>query len=281
MRFSAVYCGLCRVLTQRYGAAVSMILNYDFTFLAILVSDKEGEKGHGRCIPHPFKGRDYYLSDSALELAADCSVILSWWQLQDGAVDHTGLKRAAYQLSGTALSGAYQKARAFRPEFDRIVGIKLRELSRLEEENCTSMDRAADTFAQLMQSIAVEITDPVKNRVLSQFFYHLGRWIYLIDAVDDLKKDFEQGNYNPLINRFSLQQGVLTEEARASVVVSLDHSIRLMAAAFELWDFSVWSPIIRATVYEGLFGVGKAVLEGTFQAGQKPKLIFGREEETI
>ena len=280
-RFSAVYCGLCRVLSQRYGAPVSMILNYDFTFLALLLAEQEGEKGHGRCVPHPVKGRSYYLADGALELAADCSVILSWWQLQDGAVDHTGLKRAAYRLGGTALSGAYQKARAFRPKFDRIVADKLKELSCLETENCASMDQAADTFAQLMQSIAVEVADPVKNRVLSQFFYHLGRWIYLIDAVDDLKKDFEQGNYNPLITRFSLQDGVLSEEARAGVVLSLDHSIRLMAAAYELWDFGVWSPIIRATVYEGLFGVGKAVLEGTFQAGAKLSLNFGRDEETI
>lgn len=281
MRFSAVYCGLCRVLSHRYGPAVSLILNYDFTFLALLLAEQEGERRHGRCVPHPLRGRDYYEGSPALELAADCSVILAWWQLQDGAADHGGIKKAAAQCSSAALNRAYRKAKAFRPRFDREVSARLAELSRLEAENCSSMDQTADTFARLLQSIADEVEDPVKRRVLDQFFYHLGRWIYLIDAIDDLAKDFKQGNYNPLIPRFSLQTGLLTEEARSCVVLSLDHSIRLMASAYELWDFGVWSPIIRSTVYEGLFGVGKAVLEGTFQAGVRPVLHSGRDEETI
>ena len=127
-RFSAVYCGLCRTLAQRYSPAVSMILNYDFTFLALLLAEQESEKQHGRCIPHPLKGRDYYVGSPALELAADCSVILAWWQLQDGVADHGGLKRTAYRASAAALNGAYRRARAFRPDFDRVVGTKLAEL---------------------------------------------------------------------------------------------------------------------------------------------------------
>ena len=102
-----------------------------------------------------------------------------------------------------------------------------------------------------------------------------------MDAVDDLEEDFASGNYNPLIRRFSLQEGKLSEEARRSLVISLDGSIRLMAAAYELWDFGVWSPIIRATVYEGLFCVGKAVLEGTFQAGDTWFRIGGRNKEQL
>ena len=119
----------------------------------------------------------------------------------------------------------------------------------------------------------------MKRRVLEQMLYHLGRWIYLVDAADDLAEDFASGSYNPLICRFSLEKGELTEEARESLTVSLDHSIRLMAAAFELWDFGVWSPIIRAAVYEGLFLVGGAVLEGTFQANDMR--IAGRNKEQL
>ena len=65
------------------------------------------------------------------------------------------------------------------------------------------------------------------------------------------------------------------------MVVSLDHSIRLMAAAYELWDFGAWSPIIRAVVYEGLFHVGRAVLEGTFQAGGISFRAAGRNKEQL
>ena len=64
-------------------------------------------------------------------------------------------------------------------------------------------------------------------------------------------------------------------------MVSLDHSVRLMAAAFELWDFGAWSGLIRSTVYEGLFLVGRAVLEGTFQANDMALRIGGRNKEQL
>ena len=121
----------------------------------------------------------------------------------------------------------------------------------------------------------------MKRRVLAQLLYHLGRWVYLVDAADDLAKDFASGSYNPLICRYGLTGGELTEEAREGLAVSLDHSIRLMAAAYELWDFGVWSPIIRATVYEGLFLVGRAVLEGTFQAGDAGFRMAARNKEQL
>lgn len=279
-QFSAVYCGLCRTLGERYGLSARFILNYDFAFLALLLSDAAApEMLHQGCLAHPFKGRDHYLSNAALELAADCSVILAWWQLKDGVQDHGVLGGMKYRAAAAALASAYHKAREKRPEFDRSTQEHLQRLAELEAQRCPSMDEAADTFAQLLQGIGREVEDSVKSRVLEQMLYHLGRWIYLVDAVDDLTDDFKTGSYNPLIPRFSLTSGELTGEARETLVVSLDHSVRLIAAAFELWDFGDWSSIIRSTVYEGLFFVGKAVLEGTFHAGHTLKP--GRDEEHL
>lgn len=281
-RFSAVYCGLCRTLGRRYGGAAQMILNYDFAFLALLLAEpEEGERAHRRCLPHPVKGRDYYVESEALDLAADHSVILAWWQVQDAIADHTPVQAAKYRAVSAALAPAYHRAKTLRPAFDQAVARQLEELHALERDNCPSMDRAADTFARLLQSAAGEVAHPVKRRVLEQLLYHLGRWIYLIDAADDLAEDFASGGYNPLIGRFALAEGRLTQEARHELVLSLDNSIRLMAAAYELWDFGVWGPIIQATVYEGLFSVGRAVLEGTFHAGGRKRKSVGRDEEQL
>lgn len=281
-RFNAVYCGLCRTLRDRYGAVAQFILNYDFTFLAVLLSGQdEPETAHRGCPAHPIAGRDYYRETDALALAADCSVILAWWQIQDAIQDHSGAERIKFRAAAAALRGAYRRARKLRPSFDQSAREHLEQLARLEKERCASMDRAADAFALLLQGIGREVDEPVKARVLEQFFYHLGRWIYLVDAADDLEQDFADGSYNPLIERFSLKSGSLTEEAKEALAFSLDHSIRLMGAAYELWDFGVWSPIIRSTVYEGLFCVGKAVLEGTFQASDMPFRIDGRDKEQL
>lgn len=280
-RFSAMYCGLCRTLGRRCGKAAPFILNYDFTFLAVLLAPAEPEAPlHRRCAIHPLRGRDYFPENAALELAADCSVILAWWQLRDAIQDEKGLE-AKYRAAALALGPAYRRARQKRPEFDRSTRQHLAELSQLEEERCPSMDQAADTFARLLQSAAGEVNDTVKRRILEQVLYHLGRWIYLVDAADDLAKDFTSGSYNPLIYRYGLTEGKLTEDARESLVLSLDHSIRLMAAACELWDFGVWTPIIQATVYEGMFLVGQAVLEGTFQAADTLFSPGGRDEDKL
>lgn len=279
-RFGSIYCGLCRTLDERYGLSARFILNYDFAFLALLLSEPTApERLHRGCIAHPFQGRDYYAPNEALALAADCSLILAWWQLRDGVRDHSFAGGMKYRAAAAVLERAYHKAREYRPEFDRSTCELLDKLNELEAAGCASMDEAADTFAQLLQGISREVSDPTKARVLSQMFYHLGRWIYLVDAVDDLEDDFRSGSYNPLIHRFSLSGGELTEEAKEELVLSLDHSIRLIAAAFELWDFGDWGGIIRSVVYEGLFCVGKAVFEGTFHAA--PVRKRGRDEEHL
>ncbi len=280
-RFRAAYCGLCRVLGERYGLAARCILNYDFTFLALLLWPPEVEEAVCRpCIAHPVHGRECLPANPALELAADCSVILAWWQARDALADPGGGKLAYRALSG-ALSGAYERASSCRPAFDSGTREQMERLGRLERENCPTMDEPADTFARLLSGVSAEVADPVKRRVLEQLLYHLGRWIYLVDAADDLAGDFASGSYNPLIPRFSLHSGALPEEAKETLAASLDHSIRLMGAAFELWDFGLWSNIIRATIYEGLFLVGKSVLDRTFHARRWPRSALGRSKETL
>ena len=280
-RFRRAYCGLCHTLGRRYGAGARMILNYDFTFLAVLLSDpEEAAPCCGRCVSSPLRPRAYQPASPALELAADESVILAWWQLRDDIQDG-GWPSLKSRSAALLLWGAYERARRSRPAFDEATRRQLSALSRLEAERCPSMDQAADTFALLLQSAALQVEDGVKRRVLEQALYHLGRWIYLVDAADDLAEDFASGAYNPLIYRYHLTEGHLTEAARASLAASLDHSIRLMAAACALWDFGVWTPIIHATVYEGLFLVGQAVLEGTFQAADWRIAPGGRDEEQL
>lgn len=269
-RFGRTYCGLCHTLGERYGAAARFILNYDFTFLAILLSGpKEGPVHHGRCAAHPVHGRDWLESNDALALAADESVILAYWQARDGVGDHDWFHGLKYRGVSAVLESAYRKAASVRPDFDESTRRQLSLLAALEQEYCPSMDRAADTFAILLQGAAQEVDEPVRRRVLEQLLYHLGRWVYLVDAADDLKKDAASGDYNPVSLRYGLSGGVWTSESRQSFAATLDHSVHMMTTAFELWDFGVWTPVLEKTLYTGLFRVGKAVLDGTFRQGRK------------
>lgn len=269
-RFRKRYCGLCHTLGRRYGFSSRFILNYDFTFLSILLSNgRESDGDSGRCPVSPFKKHPFDCTDSAMELSADESVILAWWQLQDSIRDHDfrgGLKDRI--LSGV-LHPAYRKAAALRPEFDRHTRRQLQKLSELEDKKCASIDAAADTFAELLAFAADFSEDVTRRRILRQMLYHLGRWIYLIDAADDLKEDTESGDYNPLPLRYHLKNGILDDKSRRKFEITLDHSVHMIASAYELWDFGCWSAILEKTIYTGLFQVGKAVLDGRFHSSQK------------
>lgn len=132
--FQAAYCGLCHTLGKRYGATGRMILNYDLTFLAMLLSEGGGtcEK---RCAVHPVRKRRCACGDAAMDVAADMSVILTWWQIQDGIADHGFFKGLKYRAAALLLRRAYRKAQRRQPDFDKETQRHLTALAALEKEN--------------------------------------------------------------------------------------------------------------------------------------------------
>ena len=263
--FQAVYCGLCHELGRKYGFSARFVLNFDFTFLAILLSEAGAPACTScRCIAHPCKARCVMAHTASLEVAADHSIVLAWWQLRDHIKDHGLLKSLPYRLAALFLRSAYRKASRCVPEFDASVQRHLSDLAAREREHCASLDQAAEPFAALMADIAAVAPDELHRRVMAEIFYHLGRWIYLVDAADDLKKDFEAGYYNPLRYRYGLTDGTLDEKTQQEVALSLDLSVHRMASAYALLERGVWSNILDSIFYESLYGIGNAVLKGTY-----------------
>lgn len=263
--FESVYCGLCHELGRKYGFSARFVLNFDFTFLAILLSEAgEPECTSCRCIAHPCRARCVMTHAQSLETAADHSIVLAWWQLRDHIADHGLFRSLPYRLASLFLRRAYRKARSCAPSFDEAVQRHLAELSACERECCASVDRAAEPFAALMADMAAVVPDGPRRRVMAELFYHLGRWIYLVDAADDLKKDVANSCYNPLRYRYALTSGELDEKTRQEVALLLDLSVHRMADAYALLERGVWSNILDSFFYESLYGIGNAVLNGTY-----------------
>ena len=268
--YRAVYCGLCRCMRRRYGLLAPMFLNYDFTFLALLLEEPEERftPCRGRCHANPLLKKSMCQTSPALETAADESVVLTWWQLRDRAADSGLWGGRPARVLALLLTPAYRKAARRRPEFDRTVRESLEKLAVLEAEGCSSMDRAADTFAVLLRGAAPQTGDGSRDRVLGQLLYHLGRWIYLIDAQDDLEEDRESGNYNAVAARFGW------EGDGEAMRRTLDHSLNLMASAAQLADFGCRRPVIENILYLGLPLVQRAVFDGSWKQIKKQKKIW-------
>ena len=282
-RFRAAYCGLCHTLGKRYGFPARFLLNFDFTLLAILLS--EGETPECRsccCVAHPCKAHCTMEETAALDLAADRSMILFWWQLQDHIADHGAFGGIKYRALSLLYRRTYRRAREYAPDFDAQVQRHLNDLAEKERALCASIDEAAEPFAALMADIADCVADETKRRILRQLFYHLGRWIYLVDAADDYEKDAKEGCYNPLRYRYAIAGDKLTDEVKSQLGATLDQSIRQMASAYALWDYGAWTPVLDSIFYESCYGIGNAVFEGTYHKPQrKDRLKTKKTEETV
>lgn len=264
--YRSTYCGLCRCLRRRYGLIAPMLLNFDFTFLTLLLWEPEERfvPCQGRCHANPLMKKPMCPDSQALELAADESIVLAWWKLRDSVQDEGFWKGLPARMLSWVLKPAYQKAARRCPSFDETVRGCLEELAVLEGESCPSLDRTADTFARLLQSAAPQ--EGTRGRVLSQLLYHLGRWIYLADARDDLEGDKLSGRYNPVALRYG------PEGDDKALALTMDHSLELMGAALQLGEFGCRKGLLENIVYLGLPLVQRAVFDGSWNEIKKQKI---------
>lgn len=264
--YKATYCGLCRTLRQRYGLVAPMLLNFDFTFLALLLWQPEDRfvPCRGRCHANPLVKKPMCPGSPALERAADESIVLAWWKLRDSVQDDGLWGGMPARALSVLLRPAYRKAARRCPGFDRVVRSSLEELAVLERDGCPSLDRTADTFARLLQAAAP--AEGERGRVLGQLLYHLGRWIYLADARDDLAEDQRAGRYNPVAARYG------PEGDDRALALTMENSLERMGAALQLGDFGCRRAVLENIVYLGLPLVQRAVFDGSWAQIKKQKI---------
>jgi len=266
--YGAVYCGLCHAMGKRYGFPARFTLTYDFAFLAMLLAPADAcfSACKKRCPTHPFRKKKDCMAFEALETAADKSIILTWYKICDDVKDKKGFEGAPARCLKLLFKRAYKKAALLQPEFDRAVELHLSRLQDMEREKHVGLDRPADTFARILEAAAPQEENP-RDRVLRNLLYHVGRWIYLVDAWDDLSEDRRNGNYNPMDMRFSGKP----EEHLEEVKLTLTHSIKLAISACQLESFGIFQRVIENILYFGLPTVQNAVLTGKWHEMRKGK----------
>ncbi|MCL1829005.1 MAG: DUF5685 family protein [Oscillospiraceae bacterium] len=268
--FKSVFCGMCHSLRERCGLLARFTVNYDLAFMAMLLSDANQPCFKtSRCIASPFRKKKYHSCDNSFATAAVFGVILTYQRLKDTVKDEVFFKSIPARGAMVLLKPAYKKAFSAVPLFGEHVQSCLSSLFELEKENCSSVDKAADKFADILKSAAVYTTDDERRRTLEQIFYHIGRVIYILDAYDDLKDDIKKDRYNPLAFRFAAAEGILKEEEKEELRIILKHSENLIISAFELLETGVWSEILANTIYYGLPSVIDTVFSGNRERHKK------------
>ena len=196
-RYQAYYCGLCRVLGQRFGSAGRVTLSNDMTFLYLLLSslyEPEEQIAEGRCPPHPIRLRKGLTNDVAA-YCADMNIALAYHKCLDDWTDDRSLSGRA---EAALLRKAYRQVEARHPEKCAAIAGALKDIGGIEQQRLLEPDAPANLTARMLGEIFVYTHDmwAVPLRTIGE---GLGRFIYLMDAYDDLQKDGKRGRYNPLV----------------------------------------------------------------------------------
>lgn len=270
-RFKACYCGLCHALGRKYGLPARFILNYELVFLSMLLWGKDDafSTKHGRCIASPCGGKRYCGRNAALDTCAGYCMILAWWKLKDTIADEPYIRTVPHRIGALILHGAYKKAARDFPEFNGRVMEELAALADYEESRMDSLDGGADKFARILTAAVPDHVPAGERRPMTELLYHTGRWIYIIDAYDDYKKDLKAKRYNPVAARFSAEGGILPDDCIDSLKATLTHSNNLICAAFELLPENEWTPTVSNIIYLGLPDICNRVLAGKWPPKRK------------
>ena len=234
--YKAVYCGLCKQMGRDYSFLMRMTLSYDCTFYAMLLmslgSSCKGFKD-GRCTCNPLKKCKFAVdSGEAYRKAAAFSVVSVYFKIADDIKDSGFLKSLLLRIIKPFFSHNRKKAKMHYPELDKIVSDMMQLQNEAETNAEISVDSSAHPTAKMLAELfSLEAENDNQKRVYYEFGYHIGRWIYLIDAADDLDKDIEKDNFNPFYDK----KNKVKKDVQ-SITATLNQSLARAYDAYNLID---------------------------------------------
>ena len=271
--YKAIYCGLCKQLGQSYNQLSRLTLSYDIVFLVLFalgISEENIEFQREKCIVHPLKKNLCLQKCMALENAADISLIFSYFKFMDNVEDEKFFKKLLSRVGLIGFKRMYEKAKAKRADIASVVEKLMHNQAEVEKNTSCSLDQACDPIAKCLGLVVRTFSDDLKTqKILYRIGYMVGRYIYIMDALDDLNKDCKSGSFNPFLNKYRSDgltknfkiNDCIKQEIFQNALLALNFSVAQLAQAFELLEFGNYKSIVKNIIYFGLKSVEKKVFD--------------------
>ena len=243
--YRSYYCGFCRELKRKYGFPGQMTLSYDMTFLIMVLSDLYDAKdtvAKTRCIAHPL-GEHQTRINLYTEYAADMNLILSYYACLDDWNDEKKLHKL---MLAQILRKRSQEAGINYGHKAAVIKDRLDKLHAAEKSDSSDIDLVAGYFGDIMAELFAIYEDEWEEPLRHMGFY-LGKFIYIMDAYDDLEKDQKSGSFNPLKKMADRPD---FDDCCQQILTMM---ISRCCEAFELLPCVENLPILRNILYSGVW----------------------------
>lgn len=246
--YQSYYCGLCQVLKEEFGRKGQMLLNYDMTFLIVLLTGlyELGDKtSEFFCALHPTKKRTVRRNE-ATSYAAAMNVLLSAKNFEDDWNDnHSYVKRALSQF----FQKDYERVRKKYPRQERAIVQYLRRLERAEKSMEQNIDVVAGLTGEMLGEVFAWREDDIWAEELRCLGFYMGKFIYLMDAYEDIDKDEKKHCYNVL----RLMQQKTEQDFETFSGLMLTSMMAECAKSFERLPILLHAEICRNILYSGVW----------------------------
>ena len=245
-RYRACYCGLCRAIGEEFSSLSRVSLNYDMTFLVLLLSslyEPEETAGSRRCPVHPVAPQTYWYNEATRYCAAMNVVLAAYHCLDDWNDDRNVAKLLQAQLFRSPAAAAALRY----PRQARAIADGLAELTALEQRGVPDPDGAANCFGRLLGELFVWKEDDHWAAALRAVGEGLGRFLYTLDAAVDLPEDLRRGRYNPLSDL--AREGRTLEDFREELSVLIGECTEV----FERLPLVQDAELLRNILYSGVW----------------------------
>ena len=243
--YHSYYCGLCRVLKENYGLTGQMSLNYDMTFLVLLLTslyEPETTYEMKKCIAHPFDRQGISIN-KITQFGAEMNLLLTGYKCRDDWQDD---KKILKKLYGTSLKSKIRTIKEKYSEKAEIIEVCFKNLDSLEKENCRNIDKMAGLFGKVMEELFIYQEDEWEE-ILRKLAYNLGKFIYILDAYEDIEDDIKKNHYNPFTEKY--QEKDFEKNCR----IVLTSAIAECSRAFEMLPLIDNVKILRNILYSGVW----------------------------
>lgn len=243
--YQSYYCGFCQELKRSYGKRGQLTLSYDLTFLILLLTSLY-ETGTAlelcRCIAHPFEKHPARINEFS-RYAADMNLLLSYYKCEDDWLDDRKITKKAF--SGL-LKSRVESIRTKYPKKAELIFDRLEKIHQLEQHKSNDIDGLAGCFGDIMAEIFAFREDEWEAE-LRRIGFFMGKFIYLMDAYEDVEKDEKDGNFNPLSGLFHTEAFEETCEGILTMMMAE------CSKAFEKLPLLEYTEILRNILYSGVW----------------------------